>query len=195
MNQIIPKLKQKAIAAGMYKPARWLMDHVANRSRLQSRKTLAGILSTFVKPGDLCFDVGANIGDYTQTLTRIGARVVCVDPQPLAIRELTARFGGDQRVTIEPIGLGAEPGEATFYLRDHHGSSGFYPDLGRPYKATTKVPVDTLENLITRHGAPVYIKIDVEGHELEVIKGLRTRIPFLSVEYHLDRGIATRSSS
>jgi FkbM family methyltransferase len=186
MSQLIPRLKQKAIAAGVYKPARWLMDHVANRSRLESRKTLAHLLSTFVKPGDLCFDVGANIGDYTQTLLSIGARVVCVDPQPLAIRELTARYARNSRVKIEPVGLGARPGEATFYLRDHHGASGFYPDLDSPYKATTTVPVDTLENLVARHGTPNYVKIDVEGHELEVIRGLKTRIPYLSVEYHLD---------
>jgi FkbM family methyltransferase len=186
MSHIIPRLKQKAIAAGVYKPARWFMDHVANRGRLESRRTLAHLLSSFVKPGDLCFDVGANIGDYTQTLLSIGAKVVCVDPQPLAIRELAARYAGNKRVTIEPVGLGAAPGEATFYLRDHHGASGFYPDLDSPYKATTTVPVDTLENLVARHGTPNYVKIDVEGHELEVIKGLKTRIPHLSVEYHMD---------
>ncbi len=45
-----------------------------------------------------------------------------------------------------------------------------------------KVKVEVLENFIHKFGTPKYIKIDVEGYELEVLKGLQTAVPLLSFE-------------
>ena len=46
-----------------------------------------------------------------------------------------------------------------------------------------KVPIDTLDNLITSHGRPTFIKIDVEGFEDQVIAGLHTQVRALSMEF------------
>jgi hypothetical protein len=53
--------------------------------------------------------------------------------------------------------------------------------------AVTKVmvPVTSLDRSIERFGAPSYCKIDVEGWEFEVLRGLTQRIPLVSIEYHL----------
>ncbi len=40
----------------------------------------------------------------------------------------------------------------------------------------------TLEQLIAEHGRPYFVKIDVEGHESEVLRGLRQSIPLISFE-------------
>ncbi len=186
MGQLAPLLKQTSIDIGLYKPARWLVDHSIRRDKLGARKTLASVLKSFVAPGNLCFDVGANIGEYTKTLLQLGASVVAVDPQPSAIEELNARFANNPRVKIEPVALGSEPGTATLYIREHHGMTGLYENLGSKHVKTAQIEVDTLDNLMSRHGIPHYIKIDVEGHEFEVIKGLNTAIPHMSVEYHLN---------
>jgi FkbM family methyltransferase len=186
MGQIAPLLKQTSIDLGLYKPARWIFDHSIRRTKLGARKTLASILKSFVAPGNLCFDVGANIGEYTESLLSLGANVVAVDPQPSALVELKARFANNPRVKIEPVALGSQPGIATLYIREHHGETGLYKDLGSKPVTTANITIDTLDNLMSRHGIPQYIKIDVEGHELEVIKGLNTTIPFMSVEYHLN---------
>ena len=45
------------------------------------------------------------------------------------------------------------------------------------------VPVTTLDELIGRYGRPAFCKIDVEGFELEVLRGLSTPIPAISFEY------------
>jgi hypothetical protein len=50
---------------------------------------------------------------------------------------------------------------------------------------SVEVPVWTLDQAIAKFGVPHYCKIDVEGYELEVLKGLSQVIPTLSYEYHL----------
>jgi FkbM family methyltransferase len=187
MVQFFPALKQLAISTGGYKPARWLLDHCANRDRLRYRHEIAALLSTIVKPDHLCFDVGANIGDYSEALLSLGARVVSIDPQPSAIRELRARFRGNPRIAIEPVGLSGAKREAEFFIRRHHGASGLNAALGETPDHQITVQLVTLDEIIRRHGSPHYVKIDVEGHELEVLKGLSGCVPFLSVEYHLTK--------
>jgi hypothetical protein len=45
------------------------------------------------------------------------------------------------------------------------------------------VPLTTIDGLIAEHGAPAFIKIDVEGFEAEVLAGLTTAVPALSFEF------------
>ena len=52
--------------------------------------------------------------------------------------------------------------------------------------ASYHVPVITLDSAIECFGTPTYCKIDVEGWELEVIRGLTRSIPLVSFEFHLD---------
>jgi Methyltransferase FkbM domain len=49
------------------------------------------------------------------------------------------------------------------------------------------VPIKTLDQLITAYGRPKYIKIDVGGYELPVIRGLHTKVDLMSFEYHLNK--------
>ena len=190
----VASIKPTIIGIGAYKPARWLMDHVIDRTRLQAHKALLALLRTIVAPGDVCFDIGANIGDYTAALLAAGAsRVVAVDPQPSAVSELRARFARDPRVKIEPVALGATEKTADFYIRRYHGVSGLTENWDSPHVQKIQVPVRTVETLIAIHGKPTYIKIDVEGYENEVLKGLQTKINTLSFEYHLsDEDVASK---
>ena len=47
------------------------------------------------------------------------------------------------------------------------------------------VETTTIEHLAAQHGVPFFVKIDVEGHELSVLKGLRHAVPYLSFEVNL----------
>ena len=51
-----------------------------------------------------------------------------------------------------------------------------------PYSTQHVVEMTTLGSLITAHGIPRYIKIDVEGHEVHVLRGLPQPVPFVSFE-------------
>src|SRR5437763_1165313 len=82
------------------------------------RKAQRSLYRQFVTRGDLCFDVGANIGDRTRAFLDLGARVVAIDPQPSCVRRLGFVFGRNSRVTIVPAGLGADAGEADLAICD-----------------------------------------------------------------------------
>ena len=70
----------------------------------------------FIDPGDLCFDVGAHVGNHIRTMLKLGARVVAVEPQP-RFQWLLHRFYGDNpEVTLVDKALGATPGEAELYV-------------------------------------------------------------------------------
>jgi FkbM family methyltransferase len=115
-----------------------------------------------IRPGDLCFDVGANIGDYTDALVWLGARVIAIEPQPACIDELRARFSGGQFVTVVPVAVGEAECSAKLFLREHANVGSLIEDWGGYDNVdAVDVPVKTLDQLIKTYGHPKYIKIDV----------------------------------
>jgi FkbM family methyltransferase len=150
----------------------------------------------FVRPGDLCFDVGANMGERTDVFLALGARVVAVEPQTGCIDALQRRFGS--RTELVGAALGARPGEAELLITGYHTLSSLSQEWIEAVTASGRfdeftwddrvvVPVTTLEELIGRFGAPRFCKIDVEGYELEVLRGLARPIPAISFEFAAER--------
>lgn len=148
----------------------------------------------FIQPGDLVFDVGANLGNRTAVFRRLGARVVAVDPQPGCVRELRNRFGADPGVILEPVALGSTEGTAEMLVASHHTlsslsrewiervrESGRFVDYS--WDERVQVKVMTLDQLIDRHGEPGFCKIDVEGFEMEVLRGLTRPLQAVSLEF------------
>jgi FkbM family methyltransferase len=148
----------------------------------------------FVRRGELAFDVGAHVGDRTTLLLRTGARVVAVEPQPALFQKLGRAFGEDKRVTLVKEAVGAEPGEAelrwpgdglalgsmsTEWVERVRSSGRF----GGEWENRTVVPVTTLDALIDRYGTPSFCKIDVEGYEEPVLRGLSRPISTISIEF------------
>jgi FkbM family methyltransferase len=145
----------------------------------------------------LIFDVGANAGDKTIQFLSCSDRVVSVEPSPAAIEILRQRFNRNPRVIIVPKGVGRNKGTASLQM---FGGADAYNTFSakwakhlssrgeRPQKNVTSivnVPVTTLEQLIQEYGRPDYVKIDVEGYELEVISGLSESLPLISLECNL----------
>jgi len=188
----LKRLLKKTVLYRAYRALRQHRDITGWGAADESRRRFYGRL---VRPGDLCFDVGANIGNRTKILLRIGCRVVAVEPQPSCLRVLRRYYGAMKDLTIEPIGLGEAPGELTMTIGRESTVSTMAPEWkaavvrsGRFEEdlwtgQTLTVPVLTLEQLITRHGLPAFIKIDVEGFELPVLRGLRTAPRYLSFEF------------
>jgi FkbM family methyltransferase len=160
----------------------------------KQQQTLRAFYSTFIHPGDLVFDVGANAGDRTAVFLQIGAHVVAVDPQPVCAEKLRRRFKGESRVSLVEKALGAKLGEAEMNLSDADTISSLSAEWIAKVKAsgrfakyqwqkTIKVPITTLDRLIEEFGCPVFCKIDVEGFEDQVLQGLTHKIATLSFEF------------
>jgi FkbM family methyltransferase len=171
---------------------RSLRIYYGNRER---RAAMERLYRRFIKPGDLVFDVGAHVGDRVATFRRLGARVVAVEPQPALRTTLKLLHGRDRAVTIEPVALGRSTGSVELklnldnptvstasaeFIRAAAGAPGW--DDQR-WSKTITVPMTTLDALIARHGAPAFVKIDVEGFEAEALAGLSRPVPALSFEF------------
>jgi FkbM family methyltransferase len=171
--------------------ARSLAVYRLDRDHARGLRALYG---PFVGPGDLAIDVGAHVGDRVAAFRALGARVVAVEPQRLLAGALRLLHGFDRGVTVERLALGPAAGQAVLhvnranptvstrsadFLDATRGAQGWQ---GQAWDATEAVPSETLDALIARHGAPAFVKIDVEGFEAEVLAGLSAPPPALSFE-------------
>lgn len=149
---------------------------------------------SLVPPSSLCFDIGANIGNRIASLRRLGLRVVALEPQPKCYSLLQASFGADQDVTLVNKAAGSAVGKATMMVSDTHILSTLSQSFieatsksGRFEKITwdksITVEVVTLDALIAQYGVPYFIKIDVEGFELETVRGISRPINLISLEW------------
>ncbi|MBZ5857157.1 FkbM family methyltransferase [Flavihumibacter profundi] len=147
----------------------------------------------------LVFDIGANVGDLTAVFLQMGNRVVACEPDPENLRILTARFQGEKKVIVRGDALSDRTGTAKLFLSPAHGRSlstlsvkrkemlhGLTDEEGQiQFDAIQSIHTVTLDELIKVYGLPDFIKIDVEGLELEVLRGLSKPVSLLSFEANL----------
>jgi FkbM family methyltransferase len=166
--------------------------YYGHRKRAAAMDRLYG---QFVKPGDLVFDIGAHVGDRIAAFRRLGAKAVAVEPQPALLLTLKTLYGRDRDVVIEGQAAGRNPGTIAMmintdnptistaskdFVRAAGGAAGWE---GQVWDRSIDVPVTTLDALISVHGVPAFIKIDVEGFEEEVLGGLTRPVNALSFEF------------
>ena len=170
---------------------------------------VAAWLSQRIQPGDLCIDVGANVGVYVLQLahwSRPNGRVIAVEPNPRT-REILRKHirlnGLTDRVEVVAAAAGERLGEAELFAVDIDGMSR----LGSPNPAledqaiALPVPVITLDDLCeTRRLDPRWLVIDIEGFEFSALLGARgllsrkTARPGVVVEMHPDAWDAAGTS-
>ncbi|MEO7306364.1 MAG: FkbM family methyltransferase [Ferruginibacter sp.] len=144
-----------------------------------------------IKPNDLCFDIGGNVGFKTNVFLHLGARVVTLEPQQACVDILKIKYG--KKAIILQKGAGATNEMKEFYISNNTAVSSFKKDWvdefkdsrfpGSSIQAVEKIEMVTLDSLIDIYGKPNFIKIDVEGFEMEVFRGLTNSFGYLSFEY------------
>ncbi len=149
----------------------------------------------FLKPGDLAFDIGAHVGDRISCFRRLGARVVALEPQPGPARALRLIHGRDPQVTLVEAACGDAEGVVRLRINSANptvstasdafigAASGADGWLEQVWDREIEVRSTTLDALISRHGLPALLKIDVEGFEAHVLAGLTRPVPVISFEF------------
>lgn len=140
-----------------------------------------------------CLDIGANIGCISQALLGAGEDVLSFEPQPevyKVLEENVRNLGGQ----VYNLALGSNVGQVdmpkVYYSeKGNFGGLGIGTNLGR---GTYKVNVATLNDW--NFDAPVkFMKIDVEGYELEVLKGAKSVIDFYKPIMYIEDDRADKS--
>ena len=140
-----------------------------------------------IHAGDLVFDVGACLGKKARQYLKTGARVVCFEPNPDLARALAGQLSGPVRVI--QTALGSTEGTITLWIADTPTLSTCTEEwmTGRfarhKWTHSIVVPVTTLDRARFLYGEPDFVKIDVEGFEYDVLKGMRTPVKALSFEF------------
>ena len=169
------------------------------RKVIQEHQREVSFYQSFLpKHSFLIFDIGAYDGHKTAAFLEMADKVISCEPDEHNYRTLRIRFRNlRSRVIIENKGLSDHTGTEKFYI--HHAGSAFNtlnPDWKQiletdqanrwnekiQFSKEVSISLTTLDQLIGQYGIPAFIKIDVEGYELSVLKGLSQKVSYLSFE-------------
>lgn len=147
------------------------------------------LMSRMSKGCDCFIDVGANIGLYALEAARSGFAqdIHAFEPDTRNYGQFMGNLylnDMDRRIHLHPLAVSDISGDLNFHL---------FPDtstgrtrVARPGEAAVALTATTLDDFFNLTGKDIFLKIDVEGHELSVLKGggrlLRENKCFLQVE-------------
>jgi len=146
-------------------------------------------------PQPVIIDAGAHIGLATLYFKKTfpGARITAIEPNPSSAVLLEKNIWENQLsdVIVVTSALAADAGQKTFYIDEGNtewfSTSGFYPGAWNGQQETKSLPMPTLPlNDFLSH--PVdFLKMDIEGSELEVLTAAGSQlqqVKHLIVEFH-----------
>ena len=166
-------------------------DRFRRRARRNARKAqadglLMGVVS-MLTPRDVFCDCGTNVGDVTAQLAASGAHVHAFDPDPYCTDTLKKRFADAPNVTIHEAAIGTRAGtiqlmRAVNFDENPKGASVKSTVLegGRMIDQDLEHAIDVrlldfpafLRDLIAEHGEIAFVKMDVEGAELDLLEAM-----------------------
>ncbi|MBI3182683.1 MAG: FkbM family methyltransferase [Myxococcales bacterium] len=166
--------------------ARWIARSDATGIRLRSQEGFeAGelaFLRAYLRPGMTVLDVGAHHGLYTllaATMVGPGGRVIAFEPSPRELEHLQAhvRLNRLENVSLERLALGEGERSSDFYVcqgRETGCNSMRRPNVPDRLERI-EVQVQSLDCYLERAGVTRvdWVKLDVEGAELEVLRGAK----------------------
>lgn len=152
-------------------------------------------LETVVSPGETFIDVGANVGPFSLLVAKAcpEARIIAFEPHPSTARRLSENclLNALGNITVVQMAASSACGEVSF--RDCPGSAT--NGIVSEEDGVLRVEATTIDQYCDKFGhSPGYVKIDTEGHELAVIRGmlaaLSSSIKFVTFEAN---GLSSRS--
>ena len=155
-----------------------------------------------LKPDDVVFDCGANIGVFTRKALSEGAgTVVAIEPAPENIECLRRNFAPEiasGRVIVYPKGVWDRDDTLTLHVDPHNSAADSFVIEREGSHQVLKIPVTTIDQIVAelKLARVDFIKMDIEGAEVKALHGGRATIarhrPRLALSaYHADDHPAT----
>jgi FkbM family methyltransferase len=196
---------------GLYERAKgsWIYDlywSLADRRIVDDRRKETEFYTRLLqgfRRGGLIFDIGANEGYKSRIFLALGARVVAVEPDEKCQAILNEKFAKyrirAEHLVVVPKAVSDKssvrtmlvdaPGSALNTLSEKWAETLREDEarFGEKLSFWQSKQVETLSitELVAVYGSPFFIKIDVEGHELNVLRGMQQPVPYLSFEVNL----------
>lgn len=133
----------------------------------------------------IIFDVGANIGQsaltYREHFPR--AEIWSFEPVAATFQKLKAATAGDGRIHPMHTGMGHETGSAVIHVNNDSRTNSIR--ASRPDDTAETIPIDTVTSFADKHGIARIdlLKIDTEGHDLEVLRGADAMLGQQSIRF------------
>ncbi len=176
----------------------WLFFRPAVKAKLAAQTNYYNLFLEQLKSGKhSAFDIGANEGFVSESFLNKKLDVIAVEPDERNLLILNTRFS-EKKFKLYPLAAGAGSTPLALYMQSDGTAlstfsfkwkqlleEGTYRLHSGYEEEPVKVGSVTLDQLIQENGIPSIIKIDVEGYESEVIKGLNTKVPLLLFEANL----------
>lgn len=140
----------------------------------------------------ICFDIGANIGEWSKANINSFDKIIAVEASPITYAELYKNIDNDNIITVNYAACDNNSEDIAFYhSTEMHTASTINKDWlsNENYRFHIKgytemtCKTTTIDNLISTYGVPDLIKIDVEGGEYECIKSLSQKVNLLCFEW------------
>ena len=183
-------LNARGVTSAAQSAAYWRAQHIGGIVP-DYEEVLSEGFERFVRPGDVVIDVGVNQGRHFKKLKELvgpAGRAIGFEPVPELANVSKAYAGGGSE--IRQLALSSSPGTAEFlFMSKAIGESGFKERASEGDRGAVPIQVEisTLDLQTNDLDRLDYIKIDTEGHEIDILEGGRQAIarlrPVISVEW------------
>lgn len=139
-------------------------------------------LRHYLRADDVFYDIGSNAGGFAVYAASFGCRVVAFEPIPHAFARLQENAAVNRPgCLIEPVNAALGSGPGTLEMTTAFGTGNHVLNEGES-EPSVRVRVTTLDEFIRSRPYPRFLKIDVEGHELEVLLGASNLLASASLD-------------
>lgn len=177
--QVRNAVKEAAAKTGVLEPTQRVRMALApawERRKRCDHAVLGPLMAAVLERDSLCVDAGAHRGAVLKLMAQFApdARHLAFEPIPHLADDLRRRFDG---VDVHQAALSDTAGSVTFqYFPEHADSSGIQPLAHLSEATPIEVPTTTLDETMGDAGPVRFLKIDVEGAELAMVRGGRATL-------------------
>jgi FkbM family methyltransferase len=198
LNKLMVKKGKDHILNGFPQAAIYAFDHIGISINLDGRYEnnelpyLIAYIKDINKTGDTCIDIGANIGNHSLFFSTYYRKVLAFEPNPKTFKLLALNSSLAKNIHPHEVGLSSEERLASISFPRFNFGAASIASTGHGEMDTDSfnVQLRTLDSIDLGSERVNLIKIDVEGHELQVLQGsqetIRKHKPVIVFEQHRD---------